>query len=486
MTKRAQYDLVVIGGGVGGLQTAVGAARLGASVALVEKRKLGGDCLYHGCVPSKTLVRTARSSYQARSAGAFGVLTDNIRVDYARVRDRLARVIARVGQRDSAERLRGLGIDVVFGSGRFEDDRTFVVDATRLRARKFVLATGSGPKRPEIEGLDATGYETNLTIFDTIEHLPRSMVVLGGGPVGVEMAQVFQRMGCQTTLLEQHATCLRHEDPEAAECLEKCLVNDGVRLLTRHKGVKAERDENDYRLVHVTVPDGTHSVAKGEVLLVGAGRRPSTDGLGLDAAGIERDADGFIRVDRTLRTSRSHIFAVGDCIGPPMYTHVAEYEATLALPNALYGLRRRARYAAAPHCTYTEPEVAQAGLTEQQAREAGHRVQVYRHRLDTSDRQIIDGREYGFIKLVCKGRRLLGASVIGYNASDLLHEFVVVMTHKLPITTISRTMHLYPSLGLAARRAADGYYKRTLLKSRLVPAAKWLFRLRGEVKTDDV
>jgi len=480
MKTKERYDLVVIGGGVGGLSVASGAAQLGASVALVEKRKLGGDCLYHGCVPSKALIRAATSSYETRQAGRFGVLTDNIRVDYGRVVERINEVIEKLGEHDSPERFRKLGVDVFFGPGSFENPRSFVLDGASLRGRKFVIATGSGPLRPDIPGLDDVEYQTNLTIFD-LQRLPRSMVVLGGGPIGVEMAQAFQRMGCQTTLLEQSEYCLGEEDPEISRLLERELAADGVRILTRHRGIKVDIDKNGLKRVLVVGSDGKESVARGEELLVGAGRRPVTEGLNLEAAGVETDADGYIRVDRRMRTSRKHIYALGDVTGGEMYTHVAEYEASIVVPNALYGLPRRADYSAAPHCTYCEPEVAHVGLTESKARDAGIRVEVYRYPLDRSDRHVIDGQEYGLIKLVCSKRKLIGASVIGHRASDLLHEYVMLMAHNIPITRISGAIHLYPSLGQSVRRAANLYYSRTLFRGRLVRVLRSLARLGGTV-----
>ena len=480
MQAKENYDLVVIGGGVGGLSVASAAAQLGASVALVEKKKLGGDCLYHGCVPSKTLIRAATSSYETREAGRYGVLTDNIRVDYKRVMERLQEVISRVGEHDSPERFRNMGVDVFFGSGSFEDPHSFALDGATLRGRKFVIATGSGPLRPSIPGLDDVEYQTNLTIFD-LEQLPRSMVVLGGGPIGVEMAQAFQRMGCQTTLLERGQYCLGKEDAEISQLLESELASDGVRILTRHRGIKVDIDKNGLKRVHVVGPDGKESVAKGEELLVGAGRRPTTEGLNLEAAGVETDGDGYIIVDRRMRTGQKHIYALGDVTGGEMYTHVAEYEASIVVPNALYGIPRRVDYSAAPHCTYSEPEVAHVGLTEQRARDAGLKVKVYRYPLNQSDRHVIDGQEYGLIKLVCSGKKLLGASIVGHRASDLLHEYVTLMAHNLPITKISGTIHLYPSHGQSVRRAANLYYSETLFRGRLVRLLKRLRGLRGTI-----
>lgn len=480
MKAKDGYDLVVIGGGVGGLSVASAAAQLGASVALVEKKKLGGDCLYHGCVPSKALIRAATSSYETRQAGRFGVLTDNIRVDYRRVMERLDEVIGKIGEHDCPQRFQKMGVDVFFGSGSFEDSYAFVLDGIPLRGRNFVIATGSGPLRPDIPGLDDVEYRTNLTIFG-LEELPRSMVVLGGGPIGVEMAQAFQRMGCQTTLLEQADFCLGKEDPEISQLLEHELATDGVRILTGHKGVKVDVDKNGLKRVCVIGPGGEESVAKGEELLVGAGRRPATEGLNLEAAGVETDKDGYIIVDKRMRTGQKHIYALGDVTGGEMYTHAAEYEASVVVPNALYGIPRKADYRAAPHCTYCEPEVARVGLTEGQARNAEHHVQVYRYPLDKSDRHIIDGQEYGLIKLVCKKKKLLGASIIGHRASDLLHEYVTLMAHNLPITKISGAVHLYPSHGQAVRRAANLFYSETLFKGRPVRFLKTLRRLKGTV-----
>jgi pyruvate/2-oxoglutarate dehydrogenase complex dihydrolipoamide dehydrogenase (E3) component len=347
-----------------------------------------------------------------------------------------------------------------------------------------VIATGSGPLRPDIPGLDDTGYQTNLTIFD-LESLPRSMVVLGGGPIGVERAQAFQRMGCQTTLLEQGDNCLGKEEPEVSQLLERELAADGVRILTRHRGVKADIDKNGLKRIHVVGPGGKESIAKGEELMVGAGRRPTTDGLNLEGAGIETDNNGYIKVDRRMRTSQKHVYALGDVTGGEMYTHVAEYEASVVVPNALYGIPQKANYRAVPHCTYSEPEVARVGMTEAEAIAMGYKVQIYCYPLDRSDRHIIDGQEYGLIKLVCRKKKLLGASIVGHRASDLLHEYVALMAHNLPITRISTAIHLYPSYGQAVRRATNLFYSETLFKGRAVRVLKLLRGLQGVVGGGD-
>ena len=484
MNSKPEYDLVVVGGGAGGLSVAKGAARLGAKVAVVEKEKLGGDCLYHGCVPSKTIIRTAKASYETREAGEFGVLTDNIRVNYSRLRERLRHIIDSLAEDDSSERLRALGIDVFFGSGEFRDSKTFAVDGQQVRGRKFAIATGSGPKIPDIDGIRDIQCQTNRTVFD-LETLPRSMVIIGGGPVGVEMAQAFQRMGCQVTLIERKANCLGGEDPEIAQVLEKQLASDGVRILANHRAIRAEEDGNGQKRIHLEGPNDQETVAKGDEVLVGVGRTPNTQGLGLEAAGVATDAAGFIVANRRLRTSAGHIYALGDVIGGEMYTHVAEYEARIVIPNALYGLRFKADYQAAPHCTYTEPEVAHVGLTAGQAEAQGVDCEVYRHPMSETDRPRIDNRAYGMIKLVCCGKKLVGASIVGYRAGDLLHEYVLAMAHDLPITRISRTIHLYPSQGQATRHAADRYYERHLIKGRMTALLKWIFGLRGNRKGDD-
>jgi len=300
-TKR--YDIVIIGGGVGGLNTASAAAHLGARVAMVEKKALGGDCLYHGCVPSKTFIRSASAANEVREASRFGVVSDSVKVDFSRVMERVHRVIETLGVHDSPERFRKMGIDVFFGEGGFRDPETFVVGDTTLTGKNFVIATGSGPFTPPIPGLDSVPYQTNLTIFN-IKKLPASMVVLGGGPIGVELGQAFRRLGSEVTLIEMSERILSKEDPEISSILEERLKSEGIKILARHKATAASARDDGMRCVTVVGPDGQEQLLEGEELLVVVGRKPSTKGLNLEAAGVETNKRGYIKVDRRMRTTQ--------------------------------------------------------------------------------------------------------------------------------------------------------------------------------------
>lgn len=494
-----RFDLVVIGGGAAGLVVAVGAVQFGARVALVEKEegRLGGDCLYSGCVPTKTLVHSARVLSLIRRAEEFGLgaapLPDDL---FEGVMARMRRMIARVGEHDDPERFSQMGIRLFYGEGRFIDQHTLEVGNARIEGRRFVLATGSRPAVPPIPGLQEVGYLTNVTALD-LKQRPGTMAIIGGGPVGVEFAQVFRQLGVRVTLVEKADRLLPLEDREISETLAVIFKKEGIDLFTgasvqgieREKG-KAEESKAEGSTV-VTHRVITHkkvlSIETGgersrlvvDEILVAAGRAPNVEGLNLEAAGVSYDPGG-VQVDATLRTTARSIWACGDLAGPYRFTHMAEYQAGIVVANALFPfVRRKVDYRVVPSVTFTDPEAARVGLTEAEARVRFGPIHVYHFPFKQVDRAIIEGEEEGFIKLIADRRlRIVGAHLIGPHAGDLLHEYVLAMKARLKITALSTTIHAYPTFSQGVKKTADQYYREKLFSGWFPKLARRLIRWR--------
>ena len=465
----SNYDLVVIGGGTAGLVSAAGAASLGARVALVEQDKLGGDCLYRGCVPTKTLVKSARVAHMVRHSEEYGIGSGGPEVDFPAVMDRMERVIARAGEHDSPERFRGLGVDVFEEVARFEAPDLVAVDGRRLKARSAIIATGSHPTAPPVEGLEEAGYLTNVEALQ-LRRLPRSMVILGSGPIGSEFAQIFARFGSEVTLVSSSPLPLPKEDREVGEILRGVLLADGVRF---HGGYRAEgvRVENGEKVMTARNEAGHEIEARGEEILVATGRAPTASSLGLEDAGVELLEKG-LKVDEHLRTTAPGIYGAGDITGKYLFTHVAEYQARNALRNALFPVKARADHRVVPWTTFTDPEVARVGLTEEQARREHEGVEVFRQPFSGVDRAMADGETTGLVKIVTGRRgRILGGHIIGPDAGNLIHEIVLAMQRNIPIGTLSTTIHVYPTLAQANQRAADNYYREKLFRNQRVFSA---------------
>ncbi len=472
------FDLVIIGGGVAGLVTASGAAQFGAKVALVEKESLGGDCLHWGCVPTKSLVRAAKVASLMRRSEEFGIAKTGFRVDFPKVIQRMRSVQERIAKNDDPERFRKMGVEVLFGGGKFLDSRTFAVKGRELRGRKFLIATGSRPVILPIPGLKEAGALTNMSALK-LDHLPASMVILGAGPIGMEFAQVFSRLGSKVTVIEKMGQILPREDKELADALQGVLQKEGVEIVTCTEVQEVKRTATGKRVVVAQCQvRGTLTFEVDEVMIA-IGRAPNVEGLGLEATGVAYDKKG-IAVNAQMRTSQKHIFAAGDVAGPFAFTHVAEYQAGIVLSNALFPLmHRKADYRVVPWVTYTDPELGRVGLSEEEAKkQIGEKgVQVFRFRFDEVDRAIIEGEGHGLIKLICdRKNQILGVSLLGPSAGELLHEFVLAMKAKVPITSISQTIHVYPTLSQAVKRAADQYYKQKLFSGWFPKLAKRLIR----------
>lgn len=468
---RSPYDLVVVGGGTAGLVSAAIAAGLGARVALIERALLGGDCLNVGCVPSKALLRAARGWAAAREAQPrFGGPAADGPGDFGAAMERMRRLRAEISEHDSAQRFRGLGADVFLGHARFTGPDRVEVDGRALRFRRAILATGGRPALPPIPGLADAGALTNETVFSLTE-LPDRLVVIGGGPIGAELAQAFARLGSRVVLLEAGSEILKHDDAEAAAVVHAALRRDGVDVRTGAKVVEVRRADGEL-LVRVE-GGGAAEDFPADRILVAAGRAPNVEELGLDAAGVRVGRRG-VEVDERLRTSSSRIYAVGDVNGRMAFTHAADAQARLAVQNALFFGRKRLSDLVVPWCTYTDPELAHVGLSAREAAERGDEVETLTIPLAQMDRARLDGATDGFFRFhLRKGSdRILGATVVGEHAGDLIAPAVVAITNKLGLDGLGGSIFPYPTLSEANRRAADARRR-----GRLTPTVRKGFEL---------
>ena len=467
-----EFDLVVIGGGAGGLVVAAGGAALGARVALVEKHRMGGDCLWYGCVPSKSLLKSARIAHQMRHADRWAIAPAKPEVDLAQVMERVAAVIRGIEPNDSPERFRGLGVDVIFGDGRFTGPDAFEVDGRRLTARHFVIATGSRPAVPPIPGLADVPFLTNETLFALRENVPH-LLVIGSGPVGTEMAQAFRRLGSEVTVTNRSAAVLPREDRDLAEVVQRTLEHEGVRY---HLGAKIESVQGRAGDLGVTIRehDGAVRGLAGTHLLVAAGRLANVEGLGLDAAGVQVE-HGRI-VNTALATTNPRISVIGDAAGGHQFTHVAEHHAGIVLRRAIFRMGWSKPSPCVPWCTYTDPELARVGLSESDARAQGIGHRVYRFPLEDVDRARAEGDTEGFAKIVTDPRgRLLGAGIVAPHAGELIAEYALAIGKGLRARDVSATIHAYPTFAMLNRRVADQRVKEGLTAT----AKGWIKRIFG-------
>ena len=476
-----RYHLVVIGAGTAGLVTAAGAAGLGARVALVERGLMGGDCLNVGCVPSKGVIAAARAWSAARRArdefnfslvapdgDGAGDDDGDGDGDFGAVMERMRRLRADIAPVDGAERFKSLGVDVFFGDAHFASDRTIEVGASTLRFRRAVIATGGRPAAPAIPGLADVPYLTNETLFDLTAR-PAHLIVLGGGPIGCEMAQAFARLGSMVTQIERSACVLPRDDREAAAIVKRALERDGVTLLC---GTAVDRVERKNAGVMVTVATGaTSHTIEGSHLLVAIGRAPNVEGLGLERAGVAYHSSGVTVNDR-LQTSNARIFACGDICSPLKFTHAADFQARTVIQNALFFGRKRASALVIPWATYTSPEVAQVGHTPESAKAAGVAIETFTVPMRDVDRAILDGDTDGFARVHVRAGSdtIVGATVVASHAGDLIAEYTLCMTNGLGLSAIGSTIHPYPTHGDALRKSADVWRK-----TRLTPTVRSLF-----------
>ena len=469
-TPAERYNLVVIGAGTGGLVTAAGAAGLGARVALIERDLMGGDCLNVGCVPSKCVIRSSRVVGELAAAEQFGIRVGAAAVDFPAVMARMRRLRARLSAIDSAHRFTDeKGIDVFLGDARFSSRETVEVSGQTLRFKRAVIATGARAAEPPIPGLSEVGFLTNETVFSLTER-PARLAVIGGGPIGCELAQAFRRLGSAVTLINDTAHVLNREDDDAAEIVQRALRRDGVRLLLAAEILSARRVGPD-KLLRVRHPGGEEEVSVDEIL-VGAGRAPNVEGLGLESAGVAYAIGRGVQVDDHLRTTNSRIFATGDVCMEWKFTHAADFSARLVIQNALFFGRKRLSALLMPWCTYTDPEVAHVGLYERAAAARGMAVETFVRPLSEVDRAVADGQEEGFVKVMDKGGtdKILGATIVAAHAGDMISEITLAMTANVGLGRLANVIHPYPTQAEAIRQVGD-IYNRT----RLTPTVKRLF-----------
>lgn len=463
-----RYNIVVVGAGTAGLVCAAGAAGLGARVALIERDFMGGDCLNFGCVPSKALLGAAHAAGRARRAGDVGVGTGEVTVDFAAVMSRMREIRADISRHDSASRFNELGVDVFIGEGRFTGQDTIAVGNQTLRFSKAVIATGARAAAPAIPGLDTVDYLTNETLFALTE-LPSRFGIIGAGPIGCEMAQAFARFGSQVCLLEAMDEVLPNEEPQAGALVHAALKRDGVAVITAVKNLHVEKCDNGIRLVFAT--DVEKEVAVDQ-LLVAVGRTPNLESLNLEAARVSFHKKG-VEVDDYLRTTNSRIYAAGDICSRFQFTHAADFMARIVIQNALFRGRAKASALTIPWCTYTDPEVAHVGITPRDAQARGIAIDTYTQPFSEVDRALLDGASEGYVRVYTRkgSDRILGATIAGEHAGDMIPEIVFAMTHGFGLGKIASTIHPYPTRAEAIRRIGDQYNR-----TRLTPLLKKLFK----------
>ena len=463
------YNVVVIGAGTAGLVTAAGTAGLGGRVALIERNKMGGDCLNFGCVPSKALISSARLIQQIRHAEKWGLDRQSPLFAFEKVFERMRERRAKIAPNDSQERFESLGVDVCRGEARFISPYELEVDGQKLRAKNFVIATGSRAAIPKIEGIDQVPYFTNETIFDELREKPESMIVLGGGPIGCELGQTFSRLGVKVTIVQRGTQLLPREDVDVAEFMQNRFMAEGIRFHLKAPAKRVSMHDGKIALEFADVEPIT-----ADAMLIATGRTPNLLALNLKAAGVDYDAHG-VKVNTYLQTSQPHIYAAGDITNSLKFTHTADFTARIVVRNILMPfqfLRQKVDWSVVPWCTYTDPEVAHVGLGEEEARRKNIGYDLFVVPLEDVDRAVVESEELGFAKiLAAKGSdKILGGTIVATHAGDLLHEFVLAMKASIGLGTIASTIHAYPTFAELARKAGDKYNK-----TRLTPRAKKIF-----------
>lgn len=465
------WDLLVIGGGTAGIVAAKTAARFGASVILIERQRTGGDCLWTGCVPSKSLLSAAHAAADARRAGRLGVHVEEVRVDFAEVMQHIQSSIAKIEPVDSPASLREVGASVYRGEARFAGSDTAIVDGSAVRFRQALLATGAAPVEPPIPGLSTTNMCTNESIF-SIDELPSRLLVLGGGSIGCELGQAFSRLGSSVTIIEAAQRLLIKEDVDAAEAVTAALVDDGVDIRT---GVSLSKVGQDSGRGIATLGDG--STVSFDLILVAVGRRPRTDNLGLTQAGVETDERGFVKVDTRLRTTNRRIRAAGDLTGHPQFTHTAGVHGSIAASNAVLGLRRTVGHDVVPRVTFTQPEIAAFGVGIQEARDRGWRLHTVLH--DEVDRAITEANRDGFTRLIFGDKgRIVGATIVGPRAGESLAELVLAKRQGIRASALAGSMHAYPTYSDGVWKAAINEVQQQLEGRVVKSAVRALLRIR--------
>jgi len=476
------YDIAIIGGGAAGLTVTAGAAQLGARTLVIEKEPaLGGDCLHFGCVPSKTLIKTAHVYHQVKQAEKFGLPEATIgQVDFKNVAARIQEVIAKIQIHDSIERFCNLGAQVEFGAPEFVDERSIRLNGSTISAKHWLIATGSSPAPPRLEVLTNIDYLTNREIF-SLETLPKSMVVLGAGPIAMEMAQAFCRLGTTVQVIQRSGQILSKEDKDMADTVMANMAQEGVQFFLNATVVDAA-EKNGAREITLEQQDGSKKVLSAEAVLLAQGRTPNTDGLGLDGIDILHDARG-IKVDNRMRTNHKHIYAAGDVNGGFQFTHAAGYEGGIVVSNAIFHLPRKADYTWMPWCTYTDPELASIGMNEKAARKAGIEYTLWSEEFAGNDRALAEGSETGKIKMLLNAKeKVIGVQIAGPRAGDLIGEWAAILGGGVKLSTLAGIVHPYPTLGEINKRVAGTMLSAKIFSNTVKKGLKFFFQLKGPVK----
>jgi len=473
------YDIAVIGGGAAGLTVSAGAAQLGAKTLIIEKEPvLGGDCLHYGCVPSKTLIKSAHVYHTMQRAADYGLPGLELpSVDFSQVAARIKSVIARIQVHDSVERFCKLGARVDFGSPRFVDEHSVELNGKKISAKNWVVATGSSPATPPFPGLDKTPFITNKDIF-SLDSLPESLIILGAGPIAVEMAQAFARLGSKVTVIQRSRQILSKEDKDMADIAMASMEAEGIQFYLG-AGIKEIKDLGKKRQVDITDSHDREVTLTASTLLVALGRQPNIEGLGLDAISAKMTKKGIV-VDKRLRTNHSHIYAPGDVNGAFQFTHAAGYEGGIVVSNAVFHLPRKADYTWMPWATYCDPELASIGMNEKTAKAAGLDYQVWTENFADNDRALAEGDGRGKIKMILDGaEKPLGVQLVGPRAGDLLGEWVAILNGKVKLSTLAGAVHPYPTLVEINKRVAGTFFSPKIFSPTIKKGLKFFFNLKG-------
>ena len=473
------YDIGIIGGGAAGLTIASGAAQLGAKTLLIEKEpSLGGDCLHFGCVPSKTLIHSARVYHLMQHVERFGLPKTRIPpVDFRQIAKRIRRVIATIQQHDSEERFCGLGAKVLFGEAVFMDEHTIDLDGRRQSAKNWVVATGSSPVVPPIPGLHQATFLTNREIF-SLDRLPESMVILGGGPIGIEMAQAFNRLGTKITVVDRSDQILGKEDKDMADMVLAVMEDEGVRFFLE-ASIEEVLETEGHKSVRILDRTGERRVLNPEEILVAMGRAPNIQNLGLEDIGVAYNRNG-ITVDSRMRTNHKHIYAAGDVSGGFQFTHAAGYEGGIVVSNAIFRLPRKADYTYLPWCTYTDPELASIGMNEKTAASKGLDYTVWMEEFKDNDRSLAEDETTGSVKMILDAKeKPLGVQILGPRAGDLLSEWVAILNGKVKLSTLAAAVHPYPTMGEINKRVAGNFFSPKIFSEKIQKGLKFFFHLKG-------
>jgi pyruvate/2-oxoglutarate dehydrogenase complex dihydrolipoamide dehydrogenase (E3) component len=474
MAQQLTPDLCVIGGGSGGLSVAAGAAQLGAEVVLIERNKMGGDCLNYGCVPSKALIAAGKRAQAMRNASVFGIGSVEPHIDHRAVLNHVREVIAAIAPNDSVERFTGLGVRVILASAAFKDRSTVLAGDFEIKARRFVVAAGSSPAVPPIPGLDKVPFFTNETIFEATGPLPR-LIIVGGGPIGLELAQAHRRLGSEVTVIEA-VTPLAKDDEEVRDVVLRRLADEGVRILDKARLERADTQAGGVRVAFSK--EGQSYSLDGSHLLIAVGRRPNLEGLNLEAAGIRHDRKG-ITVNSGLKTSNRRVYAIGDIAGGPQFTHVANYHASIVVRNALFKLPSRADHSTIPWVTFTDPELAHVGLTEAGARaKYGDKINVLRWPYSENDRAQTERETEGFLKVITNRKgKVLGASMVGAHAGELIQMWSLAMQKGINIKYMASFVSPYPTMAEINKRVAILYFIPKLTSPLVKSVIGWIRKL---------